>query len=564
MRRIAIAAALAALMLSAGGPPASAATGSWQLAQPSPPPAPNGVSAVGRPLGLGQVGDIEFWAPNRGLLITGGNPPTIPAGVWAYNGANWHLLSTVCGSGDGRIAWAGPDEFWTISDPAPNSAEPDEIADTLCHFVNGAVVASYATPLGSADPYVQMSAAACNGPADCWFGGTHAASPLTGAFHLQWDGTTLTDFLGPQDRTIEGLAALDGQFFESVRVDGETDAPVPQETDPVLLHRIVEGETPDQTFVDEPFTPIADPGAEASLTLGTDGNELWAVGGSSDAGQQTQPPPLAARYVDGNFEQLSLDLTQCNCSIPAGDTFGGVAPEPGAGDAWVTVRPVLNTAAAPQAVQIADDGTVLQSDTLPEVGGGNSYAAGPIACPAVNDCWMVTENGWLYHYTDGTAYQEDTDPNFAGVISQRPPDAGTATFYPDTSPLDDSLANQQTVTIPANTTPTTTTTTSKTKQLVTHMHEQLHGMTLVLSFTLTVRARVSLDGLRGKRTVASSGTHVFAAGKRVLDLHLNRHAWPTKLKFNVTQVSAKPKSKAKAADTESHAPRFLGWAGFTW
>ena len=57
------------------------------------------------PIGLGRIGDIEFapGMPNRGALITAGNPPTIPAGVWEFNGVSWHELSTVCGASDGRI-----------------------------------------------------------------------------------------------------------------------------------------------------------------------------------------------------------------------------------------------------------------------------------------------------------------------------------------------------------------------------------------------------------------------------------------------------------------------------
>ena len=41
----------------------------------------------------------------------GGQRDTVPAGVWLYNGVRWRELSTVCGATDGRIAWAGPDEF---------------------------------------------------------------------------------------------------------------------------------------------------------------------------------------------------------------------------------------------------------------------------------------------------------------------------------------------------------------------------------------------------------------------------------------------------------------------
>jgi len=83
--------ALAVLVLSlivvfAAATPAAAQEATWRLEQPPPPPPPPGVSESSLPIPLGEIGDIEFWAPNRGLLITRGNEPTIPAGVWAYNG----------------------------------------------------------------------------------------------------------------------------------------------------------------------------------------------------------------------------------------------------------------------------------------------------------------------------------------------------------------------------------------------------------------------------------------------------------------------------------------------
>ena len=106
-------------------------------------------------------------APNRGLLITGGNKPSVEPGIWSYDGAGWHELSNQCGAQqDGRIAWAGPDDFWTVSDGRPGQAAEaagtsKERAvplngNTLCHFENGQIVASYAHPAFEADSYQQM------------------------------------------------------------------------------------------------------------------------------------------------------------------------------------------------------------------------------------------------------------------------------------------------------------------------------------------------------------------------------------------------------------------------
>ena len=99
---------LACLLVAAvcGAPVAGAQE--WRSEQPV-------AAGIGVPVGIGEIGDVEFWAPNRGMLITAGNEG-IPAGLFAYDGSGWYRYSTVCGGHAGRIAWAGPDDFWTISD----------------------------------------------------------------------------------------------------------------------------------------------------------------------------------------------------------------------------------------------------------------------------------------------------------------------------------------------------------------------------------------------------------------------------------------------------------------
>ena len=188
--RIRVLVALIAALLSALGAFANPASGQpggaeWRLEQPLPPALPTGHES-GIPIGLGKIGDIEFWGPDRGLLITAGNPPTIPPGLWAYNGQGWHELATVCGATDGRIAWAGPDEFWTVSDGRPGQASnettgaPPLADNTLCRFQKGSsekgeVAASYASLAFRPDSYQAMHAAGCIAPTDCWFGRRLAA-----------------------------------------------------------------------------------------------------------------------------------------------------------------------------------------------------------------------------------------------------------------------------------------------------------------------------------------------------------------------------------------------------
>lgn len=180
----------------------------WRLEQPRPPAAPAGVAEASLPIGLGQIGDIEFWEPNRGLLITHGNGPAVPPGVWAYDGVEWREIAEVCGASEGSITWAGPEDFWTVSDGRPGQANESSGTqferqvpledNTLCHFAEGHVVGSYAHPAGQADSYQALHAAGCIPPlppavtsSDCWFGGDPLPEPQLGAFHLHWNGGAL-------------------------------------------------------------------------------------------------------------------------------------------------------------------------------------------------------------------------------------------------------------------------------------------------------------------------------------------------------------------------------------
>jgi hypothetical protein len=232
----------------------------WRLEQPAPPEPPSGVEPASVPIGLGQVSDIEFWAPNRGALITAGNGSTVPPGVWVYNGAcegqgasascanGWHELSIKCGAADaaarnailvgrGRIVWTGPDEFWTISDGRPGQAAssngtlPPLEDDTLCRFALNAqtpptheleIADSYASLAFQSNSYQAMGAAACTEPSDCWFGGEVLPAPQIGAFQLHWDGRTLTPepYLS-ESHSIGDMAAFEGQVFESLRLEPE-------------------------------------------------------------------------------------------------------------------------------------------------------------------------------------------------------------------------------------------------------------------------------------------------------------------------------------------------------
>jgi hypothetical protein len=533
MALAALAAAVATIVAPAPAPALAEAT-IWRLEQPPPP------EGVPFKVPLGEPGDLSFWAPNRGLLTVGGND-AIPRGIFSWNGQSWHQLATVCGgSGDtARIAWAGPDEFWVVSEPSPPRAGAGL---ALCRFKDGQVVGSFSTPVEASDPFRQMLSAACDGPNDCWFGGVGSQDALgtrVGAFHLHWNGSSLETVYGPQGRAVSDMEFHAGELYESTLVgrapENRTDPVDLAEAEPVprLIHTIA-----GTVFSNDPFEPglLANGGSEL-LALDGDGSNLWAVGGgaasgpSAPEGDSVPRPPLAARLVGGKFEELALS----GASFGPDDRFGDVAALPGGEAAMATVVPFADrhsTNSKAIVAAIEADGTVATTK-LPTAGAGRGSAA-RIACPAPNDCWMVTWGGWLFHYSDGTPEALDTDPNFQGTIAFRPNEAAEQ-FVPDALPEDDSL-----LFAPA---PVETPKEETGKRhvhrlppLLQHIHSRLQGLRLIVTFVVIRRARVQLLAKRGGRVVAQTPKRIFAPGHRELSLMLSRQRYPTGLAFKTKEI----------------------------
>jgi hypothetical protein len=537
-RRTALPAALLALLVAiVVAIPANAAP-IWRLEQPPPPPgAPFKVP-------LGAPGDLSFWAPNRGLLTVAGNA-TIPRGIFVWNGRVWRQLATVCGGpGDtARIAWAGPTEFWVVSEPSlPRSGS----GLALCRFKDGQVVGSFSTRVDAADPFRMMMSATCNGPNDCWFAGIGSQDALgeqVGAFHLHWDGIDLETVYGPQGRGVTDMQFHKGGLFESTLVgrspENRTDVVELAEPEPVprLIHRI-EGEA----FFSDPFQPAPMPGVPADgtelLALDSDGSDLWAVGGgaasgpSAPIGGAVERPPLAARLVGGAFQELTLN----GATFDPSDRFGDVAALPESDDAFVTVVPFVerrSTNSKATVAQISSDGTTTTT-RLPAAGAGRGSAA-RIACPAPEECWMVTWAGWLFHYSDGTSLPEDTEPAFQGTIEFRPNEAAEQ-FVPDRPPVDDS---QLFAPPELEKDPTAEPPPAKVKRLpplLRKIRSRLRGLRLTVSFTVTRKAKVALLAKRRGRTVARTKRRIFSPGQHKLVLKLSRENYPTRLAFQVSEV----------------------------
>jgi hypothetical protein len=576
--------------------PAEGASAVWRYQPALAPPPPPGVTPAPYPVPLGAVGQVSFWAPNRGLLITGGTS-LVPAGLYAYDGASWHELSSVCGGAKGRIAWAGPDEFWTIADQRLGqlTGHPQFGLEalSLCHFVGAQVVASYALPVGEPDSYMEMDAAACLSASDCWFAGQTGLPPNLGSFHLHWNGAELSTVYDASDHAVSGMAIFNGRLYEGLSVGAE-DSYFPSEDakhPPALRSIAPAGQAPlcegapssfcnVFLFAGQPL-PVypegAPPDALGGFYLATDGSplgagasQLWAVANPV----RTPPPGSSAAQVTilrdakGSWAQiaptrngpsalpagatLSGSYSDVSRSQPSEQGAGSIAPEPGTSEAWLSLQEAGGEGATVALLQAnvpegqgEASATILETDHLPgpQDPVGFSGRAGPIACPAAHDCWMATSEGWLFHLTDGAQLAPSADPLFDGgdgVIAYRPPDSGVPVIYPDAQPADDSLANQQSPpapTVAPEAPPAKPAKARRPKPLLTHVKSALlHHRLLVISFTLTARAHVRMVGRRDHRVVARTPREALQPGRHRLSLSLDPSRWPTSLSFEAHPI----------------------------
>jgi hypothetical protein len=562
-RSSALLALLACAALGQLGPSAAAQPlqddggASWRLEQPPPPAPPPGVQGSPTPVGLGRIGDIEFWAPNRGLLITAGNGSTIPAGLWAYDGRGWHELSIVCGASDGRIAWAGPDEFWTVSDGRPGQApdahnNPPPLEDnTLCHFAGGQVVGSYASLAFRANSYRAMHAAGCIAAGDCWFAGDPLPAPQVGSFHLRWNGSSLTAQPYAQESyAVQDARAFQGQLYESVQVL----PPILEE--PHALHLVNrKGVVP--TFEALFGLPLYGseefPSALDFVHLSAGEEALWGAAGpvretpsGSTPGQVT-----VVRYAQERWSQVLGPATEpSGAAVFPGDVVDAIAAEPGSGGAWLALDTQEDaeqpSPTAPALVaRVGADGSVSAEDIqrLPSQEGiGPKGAASKIACPAPHDCWLATTQGWLFHLTDGKELPQDTDPAFSHLITERPADEGIPQTPPDTPPIDDSgLLGEPPASIGSLPESPPSSEEKVTVPLLSHIRTRLvHGSTLEFSFQLAVKAHIRLLAKRRHRLVASTPMRTFVRGRRKLLLRLDPRRWPTKLQLQTHALAPLP------------------------
>lgn len=519
---------------------ARAGAAEWRSEQP--------VGEGGFQARLGEIGDIECWngEANRCMLIAAGNGGVAP-GLFAFDGSGWYRYSTVCGGHEGSIAWAGPDEFWTVSDQQRGQEVEASsflrFAISLCHFKDGRVVASYGEPLGVQGSYLRMHAAACVSPDDCWFAGERLPGSLNqGAFHLHWDGSSLKpvpslsepqgEILDP-GRAVSSLAVHRGDFYEGVRV-GEGDAAVPVEAaEPSFIHRI-EGNaaTPFQPLF--PAVPVdygggAEAGELGGFRLTDDGQQLWAVAGATGPAASVTVLRLSVAGV----VQLSLEGAE---TLNAGYSVSDAAAEPGQDDVWIGFKRSgdTNGASMPaRLTRIHGDGTVDAEVALPAEGEGPepSGPAGPLTCAAAEQCWMATKLGWLFHL--GPDPEPNHDPAMhPAVITVRPRDNSLPIVPPIGLPEDDSGAGSKAGVAEEEELPAEFEDLPPRRRpaLVSKIEQRLlHRTVLELSFTLREKAHVQLLAREAGRVVAKTKRYTLPRGRHSLRLRLDPQHWPTKL-----------------------------------
>jgi hypothetical protein len=471
--------------------------------------------------------------------------------------------------------------------------------NTLCHFKgrlteSGQVVASYATLAFGPDSYQAMHAAGCLSQNDCWFAGDPLpAGNNPGAFHLHWDGSGVHASPNPQGHTVEDMRAFELQppksepgapplryLFESVQLANGDKLSEPESPfAPSVLHLISPiGQQP--TFASlTPGVPLYGeteaPAALGFLHLGADAGALWGAGDPASLGNPNGAEVTIVRYAaDGTWTQLLGPGTDPPSGNPftkfpapkkteeenANEAITSIAPDHSGESAWAALSSPenarLGSAAPALLARVSASGAISERIALPSAAetARGVLPKGPadkLACPALDDCWLATRAGWLFHLSDGKALERDAgfDQAFPGLITSRPLDAGIPQVQPDAPPpeegppkeppaaagtLAESVATPASVTVP----------------LLSHLHTRLvRGTTLELSFHLSVRARVRLFARRHRRVVASSAMHTFAAGNRKLLVALNVHKWPTKLDLQTHALEPLPTVSVRGAGT---------------
>jgi hypothetical protein len=512
----------------------------------------------------------------------------------------WRELSTQCGATDGRIVWAGPEEFWTVSDGragqavASGTERPPLEDNTLCHFAPGPsgaleIVASYASPPFLGSSYQPMHAAGCLSPENCWFGGDPLPAPQVGAFMLHWNGVTVEPqpYL-PEARAVWDMRPFEGRLFESMRLKS-TDHVLKQVQRPPPLRRI----KPTSSLEESPFESVTGlplySTSEFSfaldyLHLSVSGESIWAAAGPQlpePAGSREAGVTIIHKTTESGWtrviapqpsEENELETPPPGATLFPADVLDSIAAEPGTASAWIALDSsedanAPNPLARASLARVSSEGAVSDRLELPAAADphGPLGAAQRVVCPAAHDCWVATADGWLLHLATASEREAPnllSDPVFARVeaeepITFRPHDEGLPQEPSDEVPEDNSgevgfTRSEEVIKAPIR---------EPVKvqvPLLTHVHTRvIHHTTLVLSFHLAVVAKVRLLAERKKRVVARTPRRTLKAGNRSLQLKLDPKHWPTHLNLQTNALAPLPTQSTAAPDVNAVSTSFV-------
>ncbi|MBJ7457956.1 MAG: hypothetical protein JHD02_02080 [Thermoleophilaceae bacterium] len=553
---------LAACLLASVAASTAAAASSWR-AYPLPR-----TSAFEQP--LGQPTSLSCWSANACVLLTIDNS-YFTNGVFAFTGdtttavSGWKQYATVCGQGDasagiGRVAWAGPNEFWTLTTPSSPWNTSGYAGRGLCRFSGGQIVGSYSTVRGqidtSSDPYQPMEAAACKSASECWFGGIAAALPdgtSPGTFHLRWDGSNLRSVYAPAKRGASDIEAFDGGFAESVYAGPDSR----RESDPTLID--VPGYSPIQLIEPgadsalgfsngdlEPDAPGFLPEATEVLALdaglpSAPGSILWAVGGGAASGPQKDQEidggladdspadtgPFAA-YREAGASNSWQQINSPSNPDSINTRFVDVAAIPGSDEAIAAIAPGNSPQLSPAPSEIAKLDASAGTVAIETI--GNFGSVQRVECVNAEQCWAATAEGWLLRYSDtASPVAGNGDPAFAAQVLSRPNEVIEQALA-DSSTDDSLLFAPAPVTEAEEPAPP-----KRLKAAVRKVTTKLRGTRLIFSFKTIRKVRVTILAKRRGRVVAKSRSGLLRPGKHKMVLRLNPKRWPTKIAMNVKE-----------------------------
>jgi hypothetical protein len=227
---------------------------------------------------------------------------------------------------------------------------------------------------------------------------------------------------------------------------------------------------------------------------------------------------LVGGEVGGNAQGLQPVLAQVSCS---GTPQTTVFQIPTPADA-LSVAPTI----------AADAGGIITA----------------VAASASNDAWAASSPGQFTDDIDGNLGTALQPPSFYQLTDGQTPDApagNDSESRPVVTGTEPTIFEfPPPVVVPAPPPAVTVTKTSKAKKIVKRELAPVYDIkkpaegklingtvSLSLSFRVRRKVRIGLEGLRGRKVVASSGIRTFSGKRGTLVLELSTKAWPTRLEF---------------------------------